>query len=145
MPEIPGLVSPFVETKGIVYFARMLSKIRLHAAGELPAEYADFLGEKQGVFDWRCVAFLGVSYEKIVARTLDGGSDEEILDWVFANGRKPSEQEIEIWNGFMTKRGWRDAASERLKFRCEEAGFGPDHGIETMFEFIDEDEGRRKV
>ena len=45
----------------------------------------------------------------------------------------------------MTKRGWRDAASERLKIRCEEAGFGADRGIETMFEFLDADEGRKSI
>ena len=134
MSNIPGLRSPHDLTGGIVYFARMLSKIRLHASGGLPQEYVDFIGEKQGVFDWRCVTFLGIGYDRIVERTLAGGTDDEILNWAFENGRKPNEQEIEIWNGFMTKRGWRDAANERLKIRCEEAGFGADHGIETMFE-----------
>jgi len=145
MSNIPALRSPFDQTGGIVYFARMLSKIRLHVKGELPQEYVDFIGEKHNVFDWRCVTFLGISYDQVVERTLAGGTDEEILSWVFESGRRPSEQEIEIWNGFMTKRGWRDEATPRLKVRCEEAGFGADSGIETMFEFLDADEGRRPV
>lgn len=145
MASVPDLRSPHDLTGGLVYFARMLSKIRLHAKGGLPGEYVDFLGEKPGVFDWRCVTFLGVRYDALVRRTLEGGTDEEILEWAFEKGRRPSDQEIEIWNGFMTKRGWRDEATDRLKFRCEEAGFGPDAGIETMFEFLDADEGRRPV
>ncbi|HVJ45536.1 MAG TPA: DUF5069 domain-containing protein [Luteolibacter sp.] len=142
MPEVAGLRSPHDQTGGIVYFPRMISKIRLHARGELPKEYVDFLGDVKGMFDWRCTTFLGISYDRIVERTLAGGSEEEILEWAFENGRRPTEQEIEIWNGFMTKRGWNDEASGRLKFRCDEAGFGPERKIETMFQFIDADEGR---
>lgn len=142
MPAVPGLPSPHDQVGGIVYFPRMLGKIRLHAKGELPQEYVDFIGDKPLVFDWRCVQFLGIGYAALVERTLGGGTDEEILEWAFQHGKKPTEQEIEVWNGFMTKRGWKDAASERLRFRCEEAGFGPGRGIETMFQFIDADEGR---
>jgi len=120
----------------------MLSKIRLHAKGELPQEYVDFIGDKPLVFDWRCVLFLGIEYPALVERTLAGGTDEEILEWAFQNGKRPTEQEIEVWNGFMTKRGWKDAASDRLRIRCEEAAFGPERGIETMFQFIDADEDR---
>lgn len=142
MPTVPGLPSPHDQVGGIVYFPRMLAKIRLHAKGELPHDYVDFIGDKQGMFDWRCILFLGIGYAAVVERTLAGGSDEEILEWAFQNGKRPTEQEIEVWNGFMTKRGWKDAASDRLRVRCEEAGFGPESGIETMFEFIDADEGR---
>jgi gluconokinase len=42
----------------------------------------------------------------------------------------------------MTKRGWRDAASQRVKERLKEIGLEPDT-VATMFEFIDLDEGRR--
>ena len=142
MQIILGLISPYVKTGGIVYFARMLSKIRLHAQGALPDEFVCCIGDRKGMFDWRCITFLRIDYAELVKRTLAGGSDEEILEWAFQTGRKPSEQEIEIWNAFMTKRGWKDDASDRLKFRCEEAGFSADRGIETMFQFLDADEGR---
>ena len=33
---IPGLRSPSAQVKGLVYFGRMLDKIRLNAAGKLP-------------------------------------------------------------------------------------------------------------
>lgn len=141
MPHVPGLRSPYDQVGGIVYFGRMLDKIRLHARGELPADYTSFVGAKAGVFDNRCVSFLHLDYAKLVERTLAGGSDEDILAWAFTNGRQPTSEEIEVWNGFMTKRGWRDEAHERLQFRIREAGMAPG-SVETMFDFIDADEGR---
>ncbi len=36
---IPGLRSPSEQVKGIVHFGRMLDKIRLAAAGKLPAAW----------------------------------------------------------------------------------------------------------
>ena len=71
-----------------------------------------------------------------------GETDDDILQWCFANGRKPSDEEIEIWNGFMSKRGWRDESSERLVQRKKEGGFEDRADIRTMFDFIDADEGR---
>lgn len=127
---------------GIVHFGRMLDKIRLHAAGKLPPDYTEQAGNQPGTFDGRCVRFLKVDYDALRDRTLAGGSDEEILEWAFAAGREPNDEEIDIWNAFMMKRGWRDEAHDRLFFRLNEAGFGVDCGVETMFDFIDKDEGR---
>src|SRR6266568_4248869 len=106
--------SDYRETKGLIYFARMLDKIRLHAEGRLAPGY--FVGvEDPTFFDARCTRFLGVSYNDLAERTLQGGSDEEILEWCFARGRKPSEEEIAVWNAFLSKRGWRDEASAALE------------------------------
>ncbi|TLD72432.1 DUF5069 domain-containing protein [Phragmitibacter flavus] len=142
MSSVPGLRSPYETTLGIVYFARMLDKIRLHAKGELPSDYTDFIGDQSGVFDQRACRFLQISYNALTARTLQGGTEEEILQWAFTIGHRSNDEEIEIWNGFMTKRGWRDTATPRLKFRLEEANLPQDGTIQTMFDFIDADEGR---
>ncbi|MCD6052544.1 MAG: hypothetical protein K0Q55_3962, partial [Verrucomicrobia bacterium] len=80
----------------------------------------------------------------VEAEALKGGSDESVLEWVLKNGRKPTEEEIEIWNAFMSKRGWRDAGTQRLNERLAEIGL-PAGAVLTMFEFIDLDEGRIKV
>ena len=95
-----------------------------------------------GSFDSRCCSFFRISYEKVVERTQQGGTDEEILQWAFENGRKPTDEEIEIWNAFMTKRGWKDSASQRVRERLKEIGLEP-NTVDTMFEFIDLDEGNR--
>ncbi len=141
--HIPGLRSPKETLGGIVYFGRMLDKIRLYAAGQLPEGWHAARGTNMnGSFDDRCCKFLGVSYDAIEAETLKGDkSDEEMLEWAFRNGRRPSDEEIEVWNAFMLKRGWRDAATERLHYRLNEIGL-PAGTVETMFEFIDLDEGR---
>jgi len=134
-----GLRSPHVKIGGIFYFGRMLDKIRQHAKGQLPADYQPNLGRG---FDARCVEFLQVDYNEVVERAKKGGADEEILAWCFNAGRRPSEEEIYVWNEFMRKRGWNDEVSETLKRRKQEAGIADRPEIETMFAFIDADEGR---
>lgn len=139
---IPGLRSPSDQVKGLVYFGRMLDKIRLQAAGKLPEGWQGQLGAaSQGSFDWRCCEFLKIDYATLVSETLKGNSDEDLLAWAYENGHQPNDQEIEIWNAFMIKRGWRDAGTQRLHQRLAEIGLGGD-AAQTMFEFIDLDEGR---
>jgi gluconokinase len=132
------LRSPYVQCGGIYYFPRMLDKIRLHAARQLPVDYQANLG---GGFDARCTSFLWIEYAPLVERVKQGGSDDEILEWAFSQGRKPSAEEIEIWNEFMRKRGWNDEGSERLVQRKAEGGFGDRDDIQTFFDYIDLDEG----
>src|SRR6266550_723509 len=99
---IPGLRSPFDQIKGIVYFGRMLDKIRLAAAGKLPEAWEAARGAKvTNHFDGRCCRFLHIEYAALEKETLKGSTDEELLAWVFKNGRQPSEEEIEVWNTFM--------------------------------------------
>ena len=142
---ISGLRSPHDQVNGLVYFGRMIDKIRLHAEGKLPEGWQPQLGaDAKGSFDWRCCLFLHLNYEALKAETLKGGSDEGLLAWAYANGRKPSDEEIEVWNAFMTKRGWRDAGTQRLHERLAEIGLPPGT-VETMFEFIDLDEGKRQA
>ncbi len=134
-----GLRSPSAKVGGLVYFGRMLDKIRSHAKGELPSDYQANLGKG---FDGSCTRFLRVNYDELVERVKQGGTDNEILQWCFSTGRHPSEDEIHIWNEFMRKRGWNDEVSETLKRRKKEAGMAGRSEIETMFTFIDADEGR---
>lgn len=142
---IPGLRSPSAQVNGLVYFGRMLDKIRLAAAGKLPADWQAARGANMATsFDARCCRFLRVDYAAIEKEALKGGSDEDLLEWAFKNGRRPSEEEIEIWNAFMSKRGWRDAGTQRLNERLAEIGL-PAGTVQTMFEFIDLDEGRLMV
>ncbi len=136
-------VSDYQETNGLAYFARMLDKIRLQARGELPPDYFVGVDDDPTVFDARCTRFLGVNYNELAVRTLQGGSDEEILEWCFKRGRKPSEEEIEIWNAFLLKRGWRDAASEDLQAAKERSGWGSRDDIQTWVDLHDAEEGRK--
>jgi len=134
--------SDHVKTKGLIYFARMLDKIRLKAAGKLPDGYFTGLEPDSTVFDARCTRFLGIDYDELKKRTLQGGTNEEILEWCFQNGRRPNEEDIEVWNGFILKRGWRDGGSEELAETKKREGFGDRDDIQTFVDYHDVDEGR---
>lgn len=144
--SIPGLRGPSEQVNGLVYFGRMLDKIRLAATGQLPEGWQPMRGATlKNTFDDRCCRFLRIDYATIEAETLKGDkTDAALLEWAFQNGRRPDEQEIEVWNAFMCKRGWRDAGTQRLNERLAELGLPPGT-VQTMFEFIDLDEGRLKV
>ena len=143
MPIVPGLRSPYAKVGRLVYFGRMLDKIRLLAAQTLPAgDYAANLGKG---FDGRCCNFLRIKYDDLKARTLAGGlNDEQLLAWAHEQGGARTDEECEVWSGFMMKRGWRDAGAETLAQRIRESQLEA-KPILTMFDYIDFDEGRDPV
>lgn len=142
--KIPDLRSPHEKVGGVVYFGRMLDKIRLHAAGQLPPDYVANLGEGDWYyFDARCVRFLGVKYRALVKRVRQGGTDVQILRWCFQEGGKRSPEEIAIWNTFLAKRGWRDEATSGLEEEKVAEGFGRRKDIVTWFDLMDAEEGRK--
>jgi hypothetical protein len=122
------------------YFARMCSKIRLHAQGRLPEDYHGMLG--QG-FDGRTCRYLGVSYEDLRARVLAGDSDAAALDWCFVRGGALTDEETLIYNSFMSKRGWRDDETDAyIPDMIRQLGLPDDGRIVTDFDLIETDEGR---
>ena len=137
--NVPALRSPADQVNGLCYFGRMLDKIRLHREGKLPADYQDNLGSG---FDERCVHFLRISYQSLVDRVAEGGTDEELLAWAYNEGQHPDDEQLEVWNEFMRKRGWNDEASPTLQRRKVDGGFADRDDIQTFFQFIDADEGR---
>lgn len=152
MPHVPGLRSPYARVGRLVYFGRMLDKIRLHARGELPADYVENLGDaKPTVFDGRLCRFLRVSFNELQARVLaePAARDADHLAWAEARsavaGHAPrTDEECEIFNAFLSKRGWRDAGAPILAQRAAEPGVAG-RPIATMFDYLDFDEGRDPV
>ena len=146
MPIVPGLRSPYSKVGRLVYFGRMLDKIRLHAAGKLPEDYHANLGDaRPGMFDTRCCVFLRVPYAEIRQKALEEASDEAVLDWAEGKGGRRSDDECYIWNSFLMKRGWHDPAAnvEFLRKRVRDSGL-EGKPMET-FDYIDFDEGRDSV
>lgn len=138
--KIEGIVGCYVKTGGLFYFARMCSKIRLHAAGRLPESYFAMLGNG---FDGRTCRYLGVAYEDVKKLVRAGKSDQEVLDWCLANGRCLTDEEILIYNSFMSKRGWRDDETDGfIPESIQEYGLKDDGRIVTDFDLIEMDEGR---
>ena len=145
MPHVPGLRSCYTKVGRLIYFGRMLDKIRLHAEAKLPADYVPQLGDTQFyTLDGRCCRFLGVPYAEVQARTLQGGTDEEILSWVHACGAARTDEECHVWNRFIATLGWRDERSTVLPQRILDSGL-VGKPIETLVDHIEYDEGRDPV
>ena len=138
--KVEGINGCYEKTGGLFYFARMCSKIRLHAAGKLPKDYFEMLG--QG-FDGRTCRYLSVSYKDVKEQVLAGRSDEEVLEWCQKNGRRLTAEQILIYNSFMSKRGWRDDETDGfIPEMIKEYGLKDDGKVITDFDLIEMDEGR---
>lgn len=123
---------------GVVFFARMLDKIRLHAAGELPDDYN--LG---GGFDSRMCRFLHIDYAAVTAQARAERDDAVVLEWCFAHGRRPSADDILYFNTYMTKRGWRDDYTEKLAAAKARRDWSDRADLQTSFDLQDAEEGRK--
>jgi hypothetical protein len=136
--------SPREMTRGMMYFPRMLDKIRLHARSELHEDYHKNLGAVKAA-DGVCCNFLRVHYRDLRERVLQGGSDEEILEWCFERGRPLNQGDLFVWNGFVSKLGWRDSATPTLEEAKQKYGIADRTDIVTIPDLIDFDEGRSEV
>lgn len=135
--KIPGLRSGKEKVCGIAFFARTLDKVKLHDERKLPDDYNVGTG-----FDNSLCEFLQVNYADMRERTLQGGTDEEILKGCFSISRRPSEKEVMFWNSYVLKLGWKDHTSEELEKTKIAHGFADRDDIETWVDFHDADEGR---
>ena len=131
--------SPSDKVGGLVYFGRLLDKIRLHLRGELPADYQENFGDAEAL-DGCLARFLDREHGAILERAASGGSDEEILEWCFQHGLRPNDIQIRVWNAFAGKLGWRDSAA-RTVVRVNQR-IGGQVELQTIFECLDADEGR---
>jgi gluconokinase len=133
-------ITAFAQLGGLYFLPRTLDKIRQHARGALHPEHLEYLGKG---FDGRLCHFLGVGYEALKARTLAGGTDDEILAWIVQQrGRPITEMDAMIWNGFATKRGWRDDATVNLERNKADSGLAHRADLLTFFDYYEVDEGR---
>ncbi len=141
MPRVDGLRSPYDKTLGnLHHLGRMLDKIRLMQAGRLPEDYHRNYGLSVGL-DGQLCGFLNVKFEDVAVRVLDGGTDEEIAEWVFARGLRPNRTQTLVWNDFSRKMGWNDRVSSFVAKVKQEAGLSA-HPACTTFELIELGEDR---
>ena len=94
-------------------------------------------------FDGRFVKFLRISYADVKQHVLAGESDEDVIAWCRENGRELTDEDILVFNSFMSKRGWRDDEEfgHNEQVRIEYGVAGRDD-ILTDFDLIEADEER---
>ena len=136
--------SPKALLGGIAHLGRFIDKIRLRHEGKIQ----DYNYITTG-FDKHLVEFLQIDPKTFEQRVLSGGTDEDLLAWVRANSRKPSEQEIAQWSqGFLSSGPKDDAARQRFQGRLQDiamkrgvlvSSLPPVH---TWADVIELDEGR---
>jgi hypothetical protein len=108
--------SPKALLGGIAHLGRFIDKIRLRHAGKIQDYNYITVG-----FDKHLVDFLQVDPKAFEQRVLAGGTDEELLVWVKANSRKPSDQEIAQWSqGLLSSGPKDDAARQRFQGRVQD-------------------------
>jgi hypothetical protein len=128
-------------TKGMMYFPRMLDKIRLHLRGELHQDYHKNFGTPRTA-DSTCCNFLRVHHRDLIERVKQGGTDEEILEWCFEKGHRLNEGDLLVWNGFVSKLGWRDFATPVLEEAKKKHNLADRADVQTISDLIDFEEGR---
>ena len=108
--------SPKVLLGGIAHLGRFIDKIRLRNAGQIQDYNYITVG-----FDKYLVDFLQIDPKACEQRVLAGGTDEELLVWVKANSRKPSDEEIAQWSqGLLSSGPKDDAARQRFQGRLQD-------------------------
>lgn len=137
----PPFRAPREKVAGLYHIARMLDKIRCHLQGELPEEYRRNYGLSIGL-DGNLCGFLGVDFKDVEQRCREGMTDEQVAEWCFSHGLRPSATQTRIWNGFAEKMGWRDRAAAFVAKTKVEDGRGDRTDLVTSFDLIDFREGR---
>ena len=115
--------SPKALLGGIAHLGRFIDKIRLRHAGQIQDYNYITVG-----FDKHLVDFLQIDPKSFEQRVLAGGADEELLVWVKANGRKPSDQEITQWSQGLLSSGPKDDAA-RQRFQARLQGIASKRGV----------------
>jgi hypothetical protein len=140
----PPFRSPRDRVGGLYHFGRMVDKIRCHLRGELPEEYRSHFGLSVGLDGMLC-GMLGITHSDLIERLRSGGTDEEILEWCYAQGTRLNRAQVHIWNEFARKLGWNDRAAQFLsKVKAEDGITAETADLSTAFELMDYREGRSR-
>ncbi len=134
--------SPFEKLAGCYHLARLTDKIRLHFAGELPADYQLPLFHQRGV-DGFFMNHFGLSKEELLATVSASNNDAEVAAW-FATRIGNDDKRKNDWNELSVNLGkpghpmhetleW---AKKKYNSQCN------DPSIDSVFLTIEWDEGR---
>lgn len=108
--------SPKALLGGIAHLGRFIDKIRLRHAGQIQ----DYNYITAG-FDKYLVEFLGIDPKAFEQRVLAGGTDDEFLAWVKANGKAVSEAEARLFTrNLLSAKPGDDEGRQRFQGRLQD-------------------------
>lgn len=136
--------SPKALLGGIAHLGRCIDKIRLRNAGQIQDYNYMTVG-----FDKYLVDFLGIDAKAFEQRVLAGGTDEELLVWVQANGKSVTDAEIRLFSRNLLKAEPKDDETRR-RFQSRLEDIAEKRGmpvaslppVSTWADVIELDEGR---
>lgn len=85
--------SPKALLGGLAHLGRFIDKVRLRHAGQIQDYNYITVG-----FDKYLIDFLGIDAQVFEQLVLAGGTDEELLTWVKANGKQVSDAEVRLFS-----------------------------------------------
>lgn len=129
---------------GIAHLGRLMDKIRLRHAGQIQDYNYLTVG-----FDKYLLDLLGLSGEDLEHRVLQGGTDDDIVQWVKSHARPLSDDDIRQWNDRILTSGPQDDAARR-RFQARLCDVAAKRGVAvdalppvaTWADVIELDEGR---
>jgi hypothetical protein len=108
--------SPKALLGGIAHLGRFIDKIRLRHAGKIQDYNYITVG-----FDKHLVEFLGIDPKTFEHRALAGGTDEDLLAWVVANGKKVTDAEVRLFTrNLLGSKPEDDGARQRFQGRLQD-------------------------
>lgn len=136
--------SPKEEVNGLCFLARLIDKVRMRNAGQiqdynyLTAGFDKYLLDKMEI--------QGTDFEK---RVMEGGTDEEIANWVKANSKALTDEEKAEWNNMVLTFGPKAEMAQKA-FDRNKAALADKRGVSvddlshitTWCGLIEHDEGR---
>ncbi|MCZ6801806.1 MAG: DUF5069 domain-containing protein [Nitrospirae bacterium] len=136
--------SPKEQLGGIAHLGRLFDKIRMRNAGLIQDYNYLTVG-----FDLYLLNLLEISGEDLEQRVLAGGTDEELVAWIQANGRTLTDQDRTQWNDRIANGAPQNEAAQQ-RFEARRAEVGTTRGlsekqlsqITRWVDIIEWDEGR---
>lgn len=137
-----SLRSPRETLGGYALLPRLIDKVRLHARGQLPPEYAKNLFAPPAALDGRLLEFTGLDGEALRGAIRAAGTDAEVLAWVEKNARPHTEAEKHAW--IESIEAYRPEGEKAMWRRntYREVAAKVDPATLSVFDLIDMDEGR---
>jgi hypothetical protein len=108
--------SPKALLGGIAHLGRFIDKIRLRHAGKIQDYNYVTVG-----FDKHLIEFLAIDPKTFEQLVLAGGTDEDLLAWVVANGKKVTEAEVRLFTrNLLGAKPEDDGARKRFQGRLQD-------------------------